>query len=153
MLDQGSLWLDYDGTITAVNYQSDAEKCLMDELIETEKKSLYPSLRVLEAPVLVGVTDKFIVRIDDLGNSEYRYAVWPKGSQESSKPDLILKNGEIVFDGSGGNHYFNFKNGNYVYKVNVIVMGSDQDPPGLLEIYKSDKLILTQKITEFQTSP
>ena len=151
MLGQGLLWMDYDGTIIGVNYQSEAETRLRNDLIDKEKNSLYSSLRVFEEPVLVGVTDKFIVRIDDLGNLGYRYAVWPKDSQQSSKPDLILKNGEIVFDGSGGNHYFNFKNGNYVYKVSVIVMGSDEDPPGLLEIYKSDELILTQKITEFLT--
>jgi hypothetical protein len=118
-----------------------------------KKKSLCPSLREFEQPVLIGETDKFIVRIDDLGNLGYRYAVWPKGSQQSSKPELILNKGEIVFDGSGGNYYFNFKNGNYLYKVNVIIMGTVEDPPGLLEIYKSDKLILTQKINDFQDSP
>lgn len=69
MLDQGLLWMDYDGTIIGVNYQSEAERRLRNELIEKEKKSLCPSLRVFEEPVLVGVTDKFIIRIDDLGNS------------------------------------------------------------------------------------
>jgi hypothetical protein len=63
---------------------------------------------------------------------------------------LILKKGEVVFEGSGGNHHFDFKNGEYLYSVSVIVMGSDESPPGTLEIYKSDKLLLTQNINRFR---
>jgi hypothetical protein len=153
MLDSGSLWLDYDGKVIAVNHQSEVEKNLKNELIEKDKKGLHPLLREFEQPVLICESDKFLIRIDCLKDYEYRYATWPKGSQQSSKPDLVLKNGKIVSDGSGGNHYFDFKNGDYLYRVYVEVMGSYEDPPASLEIYKSGKLISTQIVTKIQPEP
>lgn len=153
MLDNGSLWLDYDGTLIAVNYQSEVEKSIKNTLVEKDKKSLYPSLREFEQPELVCKTDKFLIRIDCLKGYEYRYVTWPESRQQSSKPDLILNNGKWVPDGNGGNHYFDFENGKYLYRVYVEVMGSTEDPPGWLEIYKSGMLISTQNIKSMQPTP
>ena len=153
MLDRGLLWLDQGGTLIAVNYRSKAEDRFKGELIKRDKERLHHSLREFEKPELVGETDKLLVRIDVLKDEKYRYAVWPKGSPFSRKPDLVLKNGEVIFEGSGGNHYFEFKNGEYRYRLYVWVIGAEDTPPGLLEIYKSDKLLSKQDIKNLKPGP
>ena len=45
MLDDGILWMDYDGKITAVNYQSKYEKKLAKKLTSKVKGDLSSDLR------------------------------------------------------------------------------------------------------------
>lgn len=149
MLNRGTLWIDYNGSIHAINYQSENEKKFKEKLIKNEKNNVHTSLQKFELPCLVCVTKKFKIRIDDLGDYNYRYAVWPKEKEQNEQPDLILKNGKWVPDGSGGNHYYEFINNKYKYRIYVFVIGSDETPPGILEVYKSDKLILEQNIENF----
>jgi hypothetical protein len=77
MLFNGELWLDYDGRLIGVNYQSKFEKNEFAELIKIEKRDLYESLREFAQPICVLETSKYRIRIDDLGNWNYRYAAWP----------------------------------------------------------------------------
>ena len=84
----------------------------------------------------------FIVRVDLLENRNYRYASWSKKSDLSDKPDLVINDGEIVYpDGSGGNHHFSFKNGEYNYIVDVTILGKSETPA---QSAKNDKVILNQ---------
>lgn len=118
MLDNGMVWLGYsDAIITAVNYESDFEKKLREALIAKDKENLHPSLKTLVSPTYKIQTKKYHIRIDELTNYKYRYASWKMGEKESSKPDIILTDGEKVFEGSGGNHVFTFVNEHYTYKV------------------------------------
>jgi hypothetical protein len=59
-----------------------------------------------------------------------------------------LNNGEVVFEGTGGNHYYDFKKGVYLYRCDVTVLGADDSPPGDLIVYKNDKEILSQSVIE-----
>jgi hypothetical protein len=147
MLFQGDLWLDDDGTLRSVNHQSAVEKKNRASLIAIERNSLHESIKVFKDPVLVFETTKFRVRIDDLGDRNYRYASWPLKSKMSDKPDLILKKGEWIPEGSGGNHRFDFKSGDYLYSCWVMVMGSRDTPPAILTISKANKEILSQDAT------
>ncbi|WP_412467213.1 hypothetical protein [Pedobacter sp. KLB.chiD] len=144
MLLRGELWLDADGKLIAVNHQSKLEAKEQARLINLEKKHVHPSIANFEQPVLVFETAQYRIRIDDLGNDNYRYASWPIKSKMSDKPELILTNGKFKPDGSGGNHNYQFKSGDYVYTCFIIVMGEKDAPPAQLMISKAGKEILSQ---------
>ncbi|MDQ0641546.1 hypothetical protein QF042_005111 [Pedobacter sp. W3I1] len=144
MLLNGELWLDTDGKLIAVNHQSKLEAKEQGRLINVEKSKLHPSIGNFIQPVLVFETAQYKIRIDDLGNNNYRYASWPLKSKMSDKPKLVLTNGKWTPDGSGGNHNYQFKSGDYLYTCFITVMGEAGAPPALLEISKAGKQILSQ---------
>jgi hypothetical protein len=144
MLNQGNLWIDTDGKIIAINYQSEFEKDLKNKLIFNDKKKLHPSIAKFKKPEYVLETLKFKIRIDDLGNDNYRYASWSIKQPMSEKPDLVITKGKWFQDGTGGNQHFEFKKGNYVYECHIIVLGEKNAPPAKLIITQSGKEILSQ---------
>lgn len=148
MLLDGTLWLDYNGKIIAVNYESETENAIEARLNVQQKAALHESLKDFEKPVLEWKTKKFHIRIDDLGDHHYRYASWSVDKLPGQKPDLVLLNGELRFDGSGGNHAYIFTSGPYRYQCSVIVLGANDSPPGTLEVFKMDRLLLTQPVIE-----
>lgn len=145
MLFNGILWLDEDGQLTSINYESEAEKRQRTTLIKKEKQNLYKSLKTFRLPVAQIKTDSLKIRIDDLGNNNYRYASWPIKSNMSKKPSLVLENGQIIPEGSGGNHRFEFKTGDYVYDCEIELLGPDNAPPASLVVYKNGNMVLSQK--------
>lgn len=148
MFGSGALWLDETGKISAINYETEKGKRERARLIESEKRNLYSSLREFKEPVLEWKTKDYKIRIDRVSEEQYRYAAWPAKKATTEKPDLILNNGEVVFEGSGGNHYYDFKRGVYLYRCYVSVVGADDSPPGDLTVYKNDKEILSQPVIE-----
>ncbi|MFT3901764.1 MAG: hypothetical protein QM727_01200 [Niabella sp.] len=145
MLDDGIVWIqNLDGKITAVNYQSDFEKRLIKELIAEEKASLHTSLKNFKQPTYRLKTKSFLIRIDEISNGKYRFASWKRDGKESSKPDIILNNGKLVFEGSGGNHVIIFPNGNYTYKVYRNLIGEYKSPDITLIVEKDGQSILEQ---------
>lgn len=146
MLGSGVVWLDFDGKIIAINYQTPVEAKLKAELIAKQQTALHPSVSEFVSPALSWETAKFTIRVDDMGNSQYRYAAWAKGKALSEKPDLVLNKGKLVFDGSGGNHSYQFRSGPYQYYCYVTVLGGSDSPLGELVVYKNDEEILTQAV-------
>jgi hypothetical protein len=145
MLDNGVLWMaNSDGTITSINYQSDFEKNLLEDLIAKEKEDLHISLKTFESPTYKIKTKNYLIRIDELTNNKYRYASWKRSEKESSIPNIILDNGELEYQGSGGNHVFTFTNNNYTYRVYRTIMGEPGSPDIILEVKKNGKVILTE---------
>jgi len=63
MLNNGDLWLDYNGDLIAVNYMSESEQRLRYNLIEGERQSLHKSIRNYENPVLIMETEKYRIRM------------------------------------------------------------------------------------------
>lgn len=147
MLRNGLLWLDEDGRLIAVNYQSAAESKKRLSLIDKQKNYIHPSLQTFERPVCFLKTKKFKIRIDDMGNGNYRYASWSLQNKQSDKPDLVIENGESIHEGTGGNHRYEFKNDGYVYSCDVNVLRKKTYPPATLTIYKGEKAILSQPAT------
>ena len=145
MLGPGTLWLNADGMVIAVNYESKSEKIIRNNLINKEKKSLHQSVAKFQKPVLEWETEGFHIRIDKMGDWDFRYASWSAKQSTSEEPDLILLNGKIAFQGSGGNHTYSFTNGDYVYKCYVWEI-AETDSPGDLEVFKAGKLILSQPV-------
>lgn len=144
MLNQGSIWIDEDGRLISINYQSKTEAALKKKLISSEKGKLHPSIAKFREPQYVLETSKFKIRIDELGNDNYRYASWSLKQSMSEKPDLVITNGKWFKDGSGGNEHFEFKKGNYIYECHIIVLGEKNSPPARLIITQSGKEILSQ---------
>jgi len=78
-------------------------------------------------------------------NNKYRYASWKRTQTQSEKPVLILQNGEINFDGSGGNHSYIFKSGEYSYICEIIVLGPQPDTSYELIVTKNGTELMRQK--------
>ena len=146
MLNHGSVWLDFDGKISGINYQSPEEAKLRDELIAQQKSTLHESVREFISPELGWETARFTIRVDAIDNDQYRYAAWAKGKSLSEQPDLVLKKGKLVFDGSGGNHSFQFKSGPFLYVCDVIVLSAEESPVGRLYVYKNDQLLVQEPV-------
>lgn len=144
MLNQGDLWIDTDGKIISINYQSEAEKKLKNSLIASQKKNVNSSISDFKQPVVVLETSKFRIRIDDLGNGKYRYASWSIKQKMTDKPDLVIENGVFFADGTGGNHHYEFKKGAFRYECHFIVLGEKNSAPAALIVYQADKKILSQ---------
>ena len=146
MLNNGVMWVDTDGKVIAVNTQNTTEQAHAEKLIVQDKQSLHSSIKTFQKPILDWDTAKYRVRVDDLGDGNFRYASWSIDKSPSDKPDIVLINGDITFEGSGGNHHYTFKNGRYSYVLQVTVIGCDTSPPGWLEVYKDEKLLLSDAV-------
>ncbi len=146
MLNNGVMWVDTDGRIIAINTQNAKEEALAKSLIEQGKQSLHASINTFEKPVLDWKTANYHIRVDDLGDGNYRYAVWNIDKRAKDKPDMVLFNGDVTVSGTGGNHYYTFKNGRYSYILHVTIIGCDTSPPGWLEVYKDDERLLFEDV-------
>jgi len=62
----------------------------------------------------------------------------------NEKPDLVMKNGNWIPEGSGGNHAYEFINGNYKYVCYINTLGADETPPATLTVYQNRTKILAQ---------
>ncbi|WPQ66447.1 hypothetical protein SIO70_16430 [Chitinophaga sancti] len=143
-LNRGQVWLDDNGKLIGINYQTKTEAAKRATLIEADKNQINPSLRDYKQPVLAFQTDKFKVRIDDMGSNNFRYTSWPVNVRTIDQPEVVIQDGKLIREGSGGNHYFSFENGAYTYKVEITVIGKEKLPP-TLTISKGDETIMTQK--------
>jgi hypothetical protein len=142
MLIDGEVWLDFNGNLTGVNYLSKSEAKLILTLIENEKKNTYSSLSHYQKPVCILETSTNRIRIDDMGNRNYRYACWKINKSQKVKPDLILYGGIQNIEGSAGNSVFKFQNGEYVYECFIEALGDE--PPAELTVYIGGRQILSQ---------
>jgi len=146
MLLNGIVWLDTNGKLTSVNYESKYEHDNRIRIITREKDLLNASIKDFKEPILAWETKKFRIRVDKLDNDTYRYASWEINKAPNEKPDIILTNGEVVFNGSGGNHDYLFKSGDYEYKCQVIVLGTIDSSPGYLIVTKNGTEILKERV-------
>lgn len=144
MLHQGTMWIDTDGKITALNHQSETEKKQRLKLISELKEMLHSSLKSFKNPIYQFKTKHYLIRIDELENGKYRYASWKNNQNESEKPDIILTNGILEFSGSGGNHTITFKKGNFKYIVYRFHIGASDTPEISLSVEEKNKEILNE---------
>lgn len=146
MLGSGEVWMDFDGKVIGINHQTAQSAKLKAELIARQKSELHPSVREYKSPELMWQTEKFIIRIDELDDGHYRYASWARGKTLADKPDLVLKNGTVRVEGTGGNHTYLFTSGPYRYECVVTVLGERGVPLGELVVYKDDVEIVHQPV-------
>ncbi|ATL99837.1 hypothetical protein IU367_10155 [Aeromonas bestiarum] len=146
MLGSGEVWLDFDGKVIAINHQTAQAAELKARLIARQKSGLHPGLREYQRPELMWQTEKFTIRIDNMDDGHYRYASWAKGKTLSDKPDLVLSNGTVRVEGTGGNHTYQFKSGPYRYECVVTVLGERGAPTGELVVYQNEVAIMHQPV-------
>lgn len=91
-------------------------------------------------------TQKFKIRIDKQPNGKYLYQSWPAKGKITNKPSMIISDGELIPDGSGGNYYFEFNNEGYTYKVwRNYLTDSPKKAPYTLTVENLDgKIIVNQ---------
>ncbi|MFM2037187.1 MAG: hypothetical protein RL432_126 [Bacteroidota bacterium] len=143
MLDQGIVWLSDDASlISGINYQTLKEKAYQKQLIADQKAHVHESIAMFERPELLSITDRFLVRIDQMPDHSFRYASWKKGKSQTEQPDLVLTDGTVESSGTGGNHVFSFKTGIYTYNVYRNLLGEGDYSEINLEVLKSGDKIL-----------
>lgn len=91
-------------------------------------------------------TKKFKVRIDKQPNGNYLYQSWGANTKITAKPSMIISNGELIPDGSGGNYYFEFNNNGTLYQVwrNYLTASSKKAPYTLVVINEQGQTLVRQ---------
>ena len=88
-------------------------------------------------------TSRFNIWIDQMEDGTYRYASWSKSKTINQKPDLILENGEVTYEGSARNHWYTFKNADTKYICDINVLGKTSDDAFLI-VKQGEKTVLDQ---------
>ena len=91
-------------------------------------------------------TKKFKVRIDKQPNGNYLYQSWGANTKITSKPSMIISDGELIPDGSGGNYYFEFNNNGTLYQVwrNYLTASAKKAPYTLVVIDGNGETLVRQ---------
>ncbi len=112
------------------------------EVDQLAEKVSYPFRRVYPLPEIKNAA-QFIKRYREVFDGEL--------IKQISQPDLILTKGECFTEGTGGNHRYVFKNGEYVYTCSITVMGEGEQPPATLEVHKNRKQLLFQEVVKLKS--
>lgn len=91
-------------------------------------------------------TKKFKVRIDKQPDGNYLYQSWGANTKITAKPSMIISNGELIPDGSGGNYYFEFNNNGTIYQVwrNYLTASAKKAPYTLVVIDANGETLVRQ---------
>ena len=131
--------LDQDGMLVGIDSESELERQERIRLVELDRNELHESLREYEYPILDWETCTYRIRIDYLGDDTYRYASWKMERAYGSKPDLIIDDGEMFYEGTALWRYYYFANGEYRYVIDGGPAGMYRRPqPGHLGVYRAD---------------
>ncbi|MBC6998612.1 hypothetical protein [Cytophaga sp. FL35] len=133
------------------------------EIIEKEKKLEKESETFIEHEAAVELNpevqlnliycenDSYIVRVDRLKSNDVRYMAWNKPKSTTERPDLILLDGEIEKQGSGGGYHFIFTNGHHSYIVENNLMGETMDSMGVfLKLMEGEEEVYFSKMTDLK---
>ena len=146
MHTSNDFWIDTDGTILQINHDTERAVQIKKELIAKDKVRLHGSVNDYERPVGEWQTESRLFRIDDVGGRNYRLVVWEGGKQFGDKPDVVLFNGVIESDGSGGSHSFNFVDGNITYIVYVPGIFTESSPYGYFDILVDGDRVVEEEV-------
>lgn len=147
LLDE-MLLLNESGKILAINHQTVAERKIKQKHIDQRKKQLHPSVSEFYKPALEWKTKRFHIRVDELAGDNYRYTAWPIGKKTIKKPDILIENGKMIFEGMDGNRRYEFYRGKYRYVCSVTEVGPPDSAPGDLEVYIGEKQIVNEPVLE-----
>jgi hypothetical protein len=146
----GDIWLNEEGKIAAINYQSAEESKLKDFLTAKIQSQVHPSVSAWKENVLVAKSNNLTIRVDETEKG-LRYVSWSKGHSMAEKPDLILFNGVAEAKGTMGGWTWTFKNENWTYVVDNVEMCETDDLCGLfLRLYLNDSEKNTIRLREIK---
>jgi hypothetical protein len=133
MLNDGDVWLDFDGKVIAINTGSEQE-------IEDMKH------RWAAAPAYTFETSKFRIQISKPSEGEYKYMSWSVYASPESEPDLVVHHGAFIGNQLDAGHEFHFNNGKYEYTVLATSHTKDGPVEGRFQVGLSGKLLVDQPI-------
>jgi len=139
-LGNGLVWIDHAGAITAINHETDALLQRTSVVIAHDKSRIHPSLSQYEYPILWWETSTYSLRIDRLAGESLRLCLWKRGVRSDALPALVLTAGTQEFHGSGGNHAYEFSDGDKLYVIRMTPVGTSEVPPGELRIYSREEV-------------
>ena len=146
MLGDGDIWINYDGQISAINYQSPTELMVSNRLRAKGRRALHRSVSQYAKSILNWQTKRYHIRVDELKDGQLRYTSWSKGKKTSQKPDLILHNGMLQMDGTGRNQSYVFHNGKYKYQLKVNSIGTSSATYGMLKVFKGGQEVDSEAV-------
>ena len=144
MFDSGRVWLDDQQRMRALNRSSEAEIARRDGIVERDRIALVASLQEYDEPVLRWQTKTYRLRIDRMGDGQLRFTSWRRGSPLDAMPDLELLSGVHEFDGSGGNHHYEWKDGERSYRCVITLLGSYESEPFELEVRRGKEVLQSE---------
>ena len=152
MFENGDIWLrsmedapKEPIKIRVVNYSGSVEQKLRQQALAQSKKTLHPSIQQFSEPQLLFKTATHLIRIDQLKNDEMRYVAWKGHQNQTKKPDLILKKGQLRLEGTANNEVYTFKSGPYRYEIGYDHIGGESDAPIQLNVFKNDQELLSEE--------
>ncbi len=104
-----------------------------------------PAFQTVPKTVIIK-TKKFKIRIDKQPNGKYLYQSWNANASLTTKPSMIISDGDLVPDGTGGNYYIVFNNEGYTYQVwrNYLTDSAKKAPYTLTVTDPNDREIVSQ---------
>lgn len=103
----------------------------------------------VEMNLIHAENDKFLIQVDRLIDNSIRYRSWNKPKEITEEPDLILTNGLIDKQGTGGGYYYIFENNDWQYVVkNVLMAETDEGMGVFLELLNKGEEKLNTKLTD-----
>jgi len=137
--------------------QKEEELAKKEKELEAESKEMIEKVGATELNSTVQLNlihcenDKYTIRVDRLKSNEVRYMAWNKPKSNIDKPDLILLDGEIEKQGSGGGYHFTFTNGDMTYVIENNLMGESIDSMGVfLRILDNGKEKMYSKMKDLK---
>lgn len=144
MFGNGRLWIDDEMRLFGHNEESAREREHREGIIARDRALLDETLRGHAEPVLRWLTADYRVRVDRMPDDSLRYTSWRRDAPLGAKPDLELHRGERVFEGSGGNEHYLWRNGAHTYRCEITVLGSAESVPLELVVLRGDEVLLEQ---------
>lgn len=110
----------------------------------TENRNINPQEKIPKTVIIK--TKKFKIRVDKQPNGNYLYQSWGANTRITAKPSMIISDGEVVPDGSGGNYYIEFNNNGTLYQIwrNYLTNSTKKAPYTLVVIDSNGETLVRQ---------
>ena len=149
MFGNGLIWMEEDGSIRSINYETDKAKQLRLKAIQKDKDSLHPTMQSFVHNTHQWQTSTSSIRIDKLPNERYRFSSW-SSHDLLTLPNMVINNGTFRCDGSACTRIYTFTSGNLKLVVLTGGITSESSPEVSMDTYINGELILEQYMCSTQ---
>lgn len=143
MFDNGLIWMEEDGSVRAINYETKKAKKIRLQAIQQDKKSLHSTMQDFVSNVHQWQTATNSIRIDKLPNEKYRFSSW-SSHDLLALPNIVINNGTFSCEGSSCAEVYIFTGHNLKFVVHAGGILAESSPEAAIDTYINDKLILEQ---------